>query len=203
MYGGAAMAPQESRVEGRTLSHFDEARYADTTICKVHDLCTLDVWWTTLFPSTTILSNNSVYNFHLWAATIQGEGWFKKSTSWPKLCQRKFRTALGWAQFGVTWSNALGWGPWCNDFAIENCCWESFNCWHPAMILYSGHCGELFCYWRFLDPSPSMMATQYYKSLRELEEGWHTGPYAYWVECVWLTKLHVGWKCHWYMLGRW
>ena len=34
MYGGAAMAPQESRVERRTLSHFDEARYADTTICK-------------------------------------------------------------------------------------------------------------------------------------------------------------------------
>ena len=50
---------------------------------------------------------------------------------------------------------------------------------HPAMILYSGHCGELFCYWRLLDPSPSVMATQYYKSLHEMEEGWHTGPYAY------------------------
>lgn len=95
MYGGAAMAPQESRVERRTLSHFDEARYADTTICKVHNLCILDVC-TTLFPSTTISSNNSVYNFHLWAATIQGEGWLKKSTSWPKLCQIKFRVSMIW-----------------------------------------------------------------------------------------------------------
>ena len=136
MYGGAAMAPQESRVERRTLSHFDEARYADTTICKVHNLCILDVCTTRSqappsFPSlpvrcagrawergyvlpcfldwmsTTISLNNSVYNFHLWAATIQGEGWFKKIQVGP-LCQIEFRTALGWAHFGLTWSNARG-----------------------------------------------------------------------------------------------
>ena len=57
--------------------------------------------------STTISLNNSVYNFHLWAATIQGEGWFKKIQVGP-LCQIEFRTALGWAHFGLTWSNARG-----------------------------------------------------------------------------------------------
>ena len=38
-------------------------------------------------------------------------------------------------------------------------------------VVYSGRSAELLSYWQFLDPAVSVMATQYYKSLRKLEEG--------------------------------
>jgi len=34
----------------------------------------------------------------------------------------------------------------------------------------SGHCGELFCYWQFLDPALNVMAGQYHQNLKKMEE---------------------------------
>lgn len=38
------------------------------------------------------------------------------------------------------------------------------------IALYSGHGGELLSYWKRLDESLNLMASQYYTSLRKIEE---------------------------------
>ena len=41
---------------------------------------------------------------------------------------------------------------------------------HIYIALYSGHGGELLTYWKRLDESLNIMASQYYTSLRKIEE---------------------------------
>ena len=53
--------------------------------------------------------------------------------------------------------------------------WMERICNVAAAVFCSGHCGELFYYWQFLDSALSVMAGQYHKNLKKMEEeGWLT-----------------------------
>lgn len=51
--------------------------------------------------------------------------------------------------------------------------WKGFVMYLQNDVFCSGHCGELFCYWQFLDPALNVMAGQYHQNLKKMEEeGW-------------------------------
>lgn len=53
---------------------------------------------------------------------------------------------------------------------LYSCVWAPANTTIVTYVYYSGHGEEVLRYWKQLDQSPNVMATQYYTVLRSIEE---------------------------------